>query len=54
MAILLNSDIARAGLHRSWVRPLVEPATQKNLLLHDGSLCWRFDGGYEGFKTAVC
>ncbi|MEN6493402.1 MAG: CDP-alcohol phosphatidyltransferase family protein, partial [Thermoguttaceae bacterium] len=53
VAILLNNDIK---LERDaidpWVAPLLEEPESRCFMT--APLCWRFDGGYEGFKTAVC
>lgn len=55
VAILLNNDIKlESDAIDPWVAPLVEPKDDESPCFMTAPLCWRFDGGYEGFKTAVC
>lgn len=54
VAVLLNNDIK---LGRQAIDPLVEPllpqGDEDSRCFLTAPLCWRFDGAYEGFKTAV-
>jgi GT2 family glycosyltransferase len=56
VAVLLNNDIKldRQALD-PLVEPLLEPQSEEDARCFlTAPLCWRFDGGYEGFRTAVC
>jgi N-acetylglucosaminyl-diphospho-decaprenol L-rhamnosyltransferase len=55
VAVLLNNDIK---LERGCIDPLVEPllapvSPEGSPCFMTAPLCWHFDGGYEGFRTAV-
>lgn len=56
VALLLNNDIKlEPDAIDPWVAPLLESKDgEESRCFMTAPLCWRFDGGYEGFKTAVC
>ncbi len=56
VAILLNNDIKlEPDAIDPWVAPLLEPKNaEESRCFMTAPLCWRVDGDYEGFKTAVC
>lgn len=56
VAVLLNNDVK---VDRHTIDPLVAPLIEKPQetgppCFMTAPRCWRFDGGYEGFRTAVC